>query len=103
VVRNEVKVAVKGARGAIAEKDAAKSTESVKLASKARNKAASQGVISKRAPSRRIGRLAPAAHRASAQASSPPPAPAAPDRSGVHSGSCRAAEPGPHLRRPIVF
>lgn len=65
VVRNEVKVAVKGARGAIAEKDASKSTESLKLATKALDKAASKGVISKRAASRRIGRLARAAHRAS--------------------------------------
>jgi small subunit ribosomal protein S20 len=60
-VRTNVKEAVKAAREAIASKDAAKSTDSLKAASKSLNKAASKGVLHKRTAARRISRLAKAA------------------------------------------
>ncbi|HEX8435510.1 30S ribosomal protein S20, partial [Archangium sp.] len=48
--------------------DAAKSGDAVKAATRTLNKAASKGVIHKRAASRRISRLAKAANRAKAAA-----------------------------------
>ncbi len=65
VVRDSIKTAVKAARSTIATaKDPAQVSESLKAAAKALNKAAGKGVVKKRAASRRIGRLARAAHRA---------------------------------------
>ncbi|MBJ6765137.1 30S ribosomal protein S20 [Myxococcaceae bacterium JPH2] len=60
-VRTNVKDAVKAAREAIATKDSAKKTDSLKAASKSLNKAASKGVLHKRTAARRISRLAKAA------------------------------------------
>ncbi|MFP2933834.1 30S ribosomal protein S20 [Pyxidicoccus sp. 3LG] len=62
-VRGEVKTAVKSAREALATKGA-NTTDALKGASKALNKAASKGVLHKRTASRRISRLAKAANKA---------------------------------------
>ena len=67
-VRTAVKEAVKGARETLAGKDQSKSADSIKSATRTLNKAASKGVIHKRAASRRISRLAKAANRAKAAA-----------------------------------
>jgi small subunit ribosomal protein S20 len=67
-VRNTVKDAVKAARETLTTQDAAKSGDAVKAATRTLNKAASKGVIHKRAASRRISRLAKAANRAKAAA-----------------------------------
>jgi len=61
-VRTTVKSAVKKAREGLATKDAAKATDAVKAAAKTLEKAASKGVLHKKNASRRIGRLAKAAH-----------------------------------------
>jgi small subunit ribosomal protein S20 len=63
-VRTSVKNAVKKAREALPTKDAAKTTEAFKDAARTINKAASKGVLHKRAASRRISRLAKAANKA---------------------------------------
>lgn len=63
-VRTTVKHAVKKARETLTTKDAAKTTEAFKDAARTINKAASKGVIHKRAASRRISRLAKAANKA---------------------------------------
>ena len=65
-VRTEVKSAVKKAREAVANKDAQGVVEAVKLATKSLAKAGSKGVLHPRTASRRIGRLAKAAHAAKA-------------------------------------
>jgi len=65
-VRTEVKAAVKKAREAVANKDAQGVVEAVKLATKSLAKAGSKGVLHPRTASRRIGRLAKAAHAAKA-------------------------------------
>jgi small subunit ribosomal protein S20 len=67
-VRNTVKDAVKGLRETLTTKDAAKSGEALKAAIRTIDKAASKGVIHKRAASRRNSRLAKAANRAKAAA-----------------------------------
>jgi small subunit ribosomal protein S20 len=67
-VRTTVKDAVKSLRDTLTTKDAAKSGEALKAATRTINKAASKGVIHKRAASRRISRLAKAANRAKAAA-----------------------------------
>jgi small subunit ribosomal protein S20 len=66
-VRTDVKDAVKAARTAMTGPDQAKVVDALKLAAKSLNKAASKGVLKKRAASRRISRLAKAANRAKAQ------------------------------------
>lgn len=63
-VRTTVKNAVKKARETLTTKDAAKTGEAFKDAARTINKAASKGVIHKRAASRRISRLAKAANKA---------------------------------------
>lgn len=63
-VRTTVKGALKKAREALSTKDAAKTGDAVKDAARTLSKAASKGVIHKRNASRRIGRLAKAAHAA---------------------------------------
>ncbi len=60
-VRTTVKGALKKAREAISTKDAVKSGDAVKDATRTLSKAASKGVIHPRNASRRIGRLAKAA------------------------------------------
>ena len=65
-VRSTVKDAVKSARTAIAGKDGSVTTTALREASRQLSKASSKGVMTKRAVSRRISRLAKAAHRASA-------------------------------------
>jgi small subunit ribosomal protein S20 len=67
-VRTTVKEAVKGLRETLTTQDAAKSGEALKAATRTLNKAASKGVIHKRAASRRISRLAKATNRAKAAA-----------------------------------
>ncbi|WNG35904.1 30S ribosomal protein S20 [Archangium violaceum] len=67
-VRTTVKDAVKSLRDTLTTKDAAKSGDALKAATRTINKAASKGVIHKRAASRRISRLAKAANRAKAAA-----------------------------------
>lgn len=67
-VRTTVKDAVKSLRDTLTGKDAGKSTDALKSATRVLNKAASKGVIHKRAASRRISRLAKAANRAKAAA-----------------------------------
>lgn len=64
VVRTDVKGAVKEARTALTSKEPAKMTDALKKAAKSLDKAASKGVLSKRTASRRISRLAKAAHKA---------------------------------------
>lgn len=63
-VRTQVKGAVKKARETLA--DPKKAGDSVKGAVRALSKAASKGVLHKRTASRRISRLAKAAHKAAA-------------------------------------
>jgi small subunit ribosomal protein S20 len=65
-VRTTVKGALKKAREALSTKDAAKTGDAVKAATRTLSKAASKGVLHKRNASRRIGRLAKAAHAAKA-------------------------------------
>jgi small subunit ribosomal protein S20 len=65
-VRTTVKGALKKAREAIATKDTAKTGDAVKAAARTLSKAASKGVIHKRNASRRISRMAKAAHAAKA-------------------------------------
>ena len=67
-VRTTVKDAVKSLRDTLTSKDAGKSADALKTATRTLNKAASKGVIHKRAASRRISRLAKAANRAKAAA-----------------------------------
>jgi small subunit ribosomal protein S20 len=65
-VRTTVKNAVKKARETLTTKDAAKTTDAVKDAARTLASAASKGVLHKRNASRRIARLAKAAHKAAA-------------------------------------
>ena len=65
-VRSTVKDAVKSLRETLTTQDGAKSAEAFKAAASRLNKAASKGVIHKRAASRRISRLAKAVNRAKA-------------------------------------
>ncbi|PTL82378.1 30S ribosomal protein S20 [Vitiosangium sp. GDMCC 1.1324] len=68
-VRTTVKDAVKSLRETLTTtKDAAKTGEALKAATRTISKAASKGVIHKRAASRRISRLAKATNRAKAAA-----------------------------------
>ena len=67
-VRTTVKTAVKKARESLTTKDAAKTNDAVKAATKTLARAASKGVIHKRTAARRISRLAKAAHKATAAA-----------------------------------
>jgi small subunit ribosomal protein S20 len=67
-VRTTVKDAVKNARETLTTKDTAKSAEALKAAIRTIDKAASMGVVHKRAASRRISRLAKATNRARASA-----------------------------------
>jgi small subunit ribosomal protein S20 len=63
-VRTTVKGALKKAREAIATKDTTKGGDAVKAAIRTLSKASSKGVLHKRNVSRRISRLAKAAHAA---------------------------------------
>lgn len=67
-VRTTVKDAVKNMRDTLTTKDTAKTGDALKAATRTLDKAASKGVIHKRAASRRISRLAKAANRAKAAA-----------------------------------
>ncbi len=67
-VRTTVKDAVKSLRETLTTKDAGKTADALKAATRTINKAASKGVVHKRAASRRISRLAKAANRAKAAA-----------------------------------
>jgi small subunit ribosomal protein S20 len=67
-VRTTVKDAVKNLRETLTTKDAGKTADAFKSAASRLNKAASKGVIHKRAASRRISRLAKAVNRAKAAA-----------------------------------
>ncbi|MDY7229954.1 30S ribosomal protein S20 [Hyalangium rubrum] len=66
-VRTTVKVAVKKAREALTTKDAGKTTDAVKEATRTLAKAASKGVIHPRNAARRIARLAKAANAGKAK------------------------------------
>ena len=63
-VRTTVKDAVKNLRETLTSQDAGKTADAFKSAASRLNKAASKGVIHKRAASRRISRLAKAVNRA---------------------------------------
>lgn len=65
-VRSTVKDAVKSLRESLTTQDGAKNADAFKAAASRINKAASKGVIHKRAASRRISRLAKAVNRAKA-------------------------------------
>ena len=65
-VRTTVKNAVKKARETLTTKDAAKSTDAVKDATRTLARAASKGVLHPRNAARRISRLAKAATKAAA-------------------------------------
>jgi small subunit ribosomal protein S20 len=67
-IRTTVKDAVKNLRETLTTKDAGKTADALKSATRTINKAASKGVVHKRAASRRISRLAKAANRAKAAA-----------------------------------
>ena len=67
-VRTTVKDAVKSLRETLTTKDAGKTADALKAATRTINKAASKGVVHKRAASRRISRLAKATNRAKAAA-----------------------------------
>jgi small subunit ribosomal protein S20 len=67
-IRTTVKDAVKSLRETLTTKDAGKTADALKAATRTINKAASKGVVHKRAASRRISRLAKAANRAKAAA-----------------------------------
>ncbi|OJH35854.1 30S ribosomal protein S20 [Cystobacter ferrugineus] len=67
-VRTTVKDAVKNLRDTLASPDAGKTADAFKSAASRLNKAASKGVLHKRAASRRISRLAKAVNRAKAAA-----------------------------------
>jgi small subunit ribosomal protein S20 len=67
-VRTGVKSVVKKAREAIAKGDAAGAKSALHVAEKAIGKAASKGVLHKNAASRKISRLATAAHKAATPA-----------------------------------
>ena len=66
IVRTAVKGALKKARASIANKDAAKTGDTLKDAIRTLSKAASKGVLHPRNASRRIGRLTKAAQAAKA-------------------------------------
>lgn len=68
IVRTTVKTAVKKARETLTGQDAAKTQDAVKDATKTLARAASKGVLHKRTASRRIARLARAAHKATTAA-----------------------------------
>jgi small subunit ribosomal protein S20 len=67
-IRTTVKDAVKDFRQALSSKDPAKAAEALKSATRTVTRAASKGVVHKRAASRRVSRLARAANRAAAAA-----------------------------------
>ncbi len=67
-IRTTVKDAVKGFRQALGSKDPAKTAEALKSATRTVSRAASKGVVHKRAAARRVSRLAKAANRAAAAA-----------------------------------
>ncbi|QRO01115.1 30S ribosomal protein S20 [Archangium violaceum] len=67
-IRTTVKDAVKSLRETLTTKDAGKTADALKAATRTINKAASKGVVHKRAASRRISRLAKATNRAKAAA-----------------------------------
>lgn len=67
-IRTTVKDAVKSVRETLTTQGVAKSGDALKAATRTLDKAASKGVIHKRAASRRISRLAKAANRAKAAA-----------------------------------
>lgn len=67
-IRTTVKDAVKNVREALTGKDTAKSADALKAATRTIDRAASKGVLNKRAASRRVSRLARAANRAKAAA-----------------------------------
>lgn len=63
-VRGAARTAVKNARTALEGGDASQTAEAVRTAESLLRRAASKGVLSKRHVSRRVSRLARAAHRA---------------------------------------
>jgi small subunit ribosomal protein S20 len=67
-VRTTVKESVKGLREALKSKDPAKTADALKAATRTISKAASKGVVHKRAAARRVSRLTKAANRAAAAA-----------------------------------
>jgi small subunit ribosomal protein S20 len=65
-VRTTVKSAVKNLREVVGAKDSAKTGDALKTAIRTIDKAASKGILHKRAASRRISRLTKAANKAKA-------------------------------------
>jgi small subunit ribosomal protein S20 len=62
-VKSTVRTSTRAFRATLEEGDAAKTTPALRAATKTLNKAASKGVVRKQTASRRISRLAKAAHK----------------------------------------